>query len=117
VTRRNYDALNAVALAYFELNARAESNRGRETYLSESTRATHLVAVPWRAYGEVQDPALRGAILDFFEDAASGEKLLSDRTSGRLTRVVDSLAGKEQDPERQERIRVIVERLSQASPR
>lgn len=117
VTRRNYDALNAVALAYFELNARAERNRGGETYLAESTRAAHLVAVPWRAYGEVEDPALRAAILDFFEDVASGEKLLSDRTAGRLTRVVASLAEKEEDLERQERIRVIVERLKQASRR
>jgi hypothetical protein len=117
VTRRNYDALNAVAIGYFELNARAERNRGGETYLVDSTRAAKLVAVPWRAYGEVRDPALRAAILDFFEDAASGEKLLSGRTAGRLTRVVASLEPKEEDPARQERIRVIVRRLSETSRR
>ena len=44
--RRNYDALNAIAIAYFELNARAEADRGGSNYLSDSFRSARLVAFP-----------------------------------------------------------------------
>lgn len=105
VDRRNYDALHAVAIGYYELNYRAEDDRGGERYLRDSFRATHLLAVPWRAYGEIEDAALRDAILDFFEDAASGEKLGTAATAPRLARIVGSLEKKEPNPDRAARIR------------
>jgi len=114
--RRNYDALNALAIGYFELNYRAQSDRGGERYLSDSFRAAQLLAVPWRAYGEVSDPALRDAILDFFADAGSGEKLETAGTAGRLVDVVSSLAAKEGDPARRARIRALALRIRAAHP-
>lgn len=62
VDRRNYDALNALAIGYFELNHRATSNRGGPTYLSDSFRSAKFLAVPWRAYGLISDGPLRDAI-------------------------------------------------------
>lgn len=109
VDRRNFDALNSLAIAYFEINYRAEAQRGEGLgYMSQSFRSAKLAAVPWRAYGETDDAALRGAILDFFQDAASGEKLGSRMTAPRLTRVVESLERKETDPARLRRIESIV---------
>ena len=104
VDRRNYDALNAVAIAYFEVNYRAEQNRGALAYLGLSQNAAKLLAVPWRAYGETEEARLRAAILDFFEDASRGEKLLSAATAPRVARIVASLARKESDPGRSVRI-------------
>ena len=112
VDRRNYDALNAVAIGYFELNSRAEGTRGGSTYLASSFGAAKLVAVPWRAYGEIQDGRLRDAILDFFADVANGEKRRSRRTAARLVQIVSSLEKKEENPVRLERIQSIAERLS-----
>ena len=40
------------------------------------------------------------AILDFFEDASRGEKLLSAATAPRVAQIVASLARKESDPGR-----------------
>jgi hypothetical protein len=112
VDRRNYDALNAVAIAYYETNYRAESDRGDGLlYLALSQRSAKLLAVPWRAYGEIDEPALRSAILDFFEDAASGRKLMSEATAPRLVRIVGSLEKKEPDAERIARIREITASL------
>jgi hypothetical protein len=74
------------------------------------------VAVPWRAYGEIEDGALRGAILAFFEDAASGEKLGTTTTAPRLTRVVASLRPKERDPGRVARIDALVARIEALTP-
>jgi len=113
VDRRNYDALNAVAIGYFELNAQAESLRGTgdAEYLGGSMRVAKLVAVPWRAYREIDDAALRDAILDFFADAASGDKPASKRTSTRLGAIVDSLEPRENDPARKARIRRISAQL------
>jgi hypothetical protein len=105
VDRRNFDALNAVAIAYFELNYRAESGRGGDRYFADSFRAAKLLAVPWRAYGVIHDASLRDAILDFFEDAATGEKLLARATAGRVAEIVASLESKESDPVRRARIR------------
>jgi hypothetical protein len=106
--RRNYDALNAVAIAYFEINYRAESQRGAGfDYLSRSFHSAKLLAVPWRAYSITSDPSLRDAILDFLEDAGSGEKLGSSATAPRVERIVASLESKEDDPERRARIRAI----------
>ena len=106
VTRRNFDALNAVAIAYFETNYRAESGRGGGlSYISLSQRAAKLVAIPWRAYGETQSADLRDAILDFLEDAGTGGKLFTEATAPRLARVVASLERKEPDPARAQRIR------------
>jgi hypothetical protein len=110
--RRNYDALNALAIAYFELNYRGEALRGRGVgFVSHGFRAAMLVAVPWRAYDLIEEPPLRDAILDFFEDASSGEKLGTRRTAPRLTRIVASLAPREDDPARRARIEALVDRL------
>lgn len=114
-TRRNFDALNAVAIGYFELNYRAQSGRGGARYLSDSLRATKLLAVPWRAYGEVTDPRVRDAILDFFEDAATGEKLSSRETAGRIEPIVAALVRKEPDPERRRRIEGLRRRITETS--
>jgi hypothetical protein len=115
VERRNFDALNAVAIAYFELNYRAEADRGGALYLGNSFRAAHLLAIPWRAYSEVGDPRLRDAILDFFEDAGSGEKLGSGSTAPRLARIVASLEDKEQDAERRDRIQRLARDLERGA--
>jgi hypothetical protein len=112
VDRRNYDALNAVAIAYYETNFRAESGRGDGlVYLALSQRSAKLLAVPWRAYGEIEESALRTAILDFFEDAASGRKLMSEATAPRLLRIVASLEKKEPDVGRIARIQEITASL------
>ena len=116
VDRRNFDALNAVAIAYFEINYRGEQSRegqGME-FLTAGFRTAKLVAVPWRAYGDVAEPRLRDAILDFFADIASGEKRASQRTRVRITRIVASLERKEPDPARRERILRILHTLEEA---
>jgi hypothetical protein len=111
VDRRNFDALNAIAIGYFEINYRAETAVEGSFYLGNSFRAAHLLAVPWRAYGEVRDPRLRESILDFFEDAGSGDKLGSASTAPRLARIVASLEPKENDPARRARIERLARRL------
>jgi hypothetical protein len=113
--RRNYDALNALAIGYFELNYRAVAQRGGPGYLADSFRATKILAVPWRAYGLISDATLRDGILDFFDDAASGEKLGTASTAPRLLDVVASLERKEQDAGRRDRIRAIAGRLAEAA--
>lgn len=112
VDRRNYDALNALAIGYYALNARAENSPGGDSYLQDSFRAAKLIAVPWRAYGLIEEPRLRSGILDFFDDIASGEKDMSMRTAARLARVVASMRRKEADPQRGQRIDEIVRRLT-----
>ena len=116
VDRRNYDALNAVAIAYFEINFRAEGDRGTLKYLSLSQNAAKLLAVPWRAYSQTGDAGLRKAILDFFEDAGGGEKLRSAATAPRLARIVVSLAKKEDDPVRRARSQEIARNLGSEQP-
>jgi len=113
VDRRNFDALNALAIGYFELNYRSEAMRDAPGmgFLSAGFRSAHLLAVPWRAYGEIDDPSLRDAILEFFEDAGTGDKLGASGTAGRLSRVVASLAEKEEDPARRRRILELVDRI------
>jgi hypothetical protein len=115
-SRRNFDALNALAIAYFEIVYRAESQRGEMGFLSGGFRLAKIAAVPWRAYGDVEDPRLRDAILDFYDDAASGEKLGSMASRGRLAEVVQSLADKEGDPHRRARIEAIASRMRAARP-
>jgi len=114
VDRTNFDALNAVAIGYFELNYRGEFSRtsGGMEFLTAGFRAAKLAAVPWRAYGEVDDAKLRNAILDFFEDAGTSEKLGARTTAGRLVGIVDSLGRKENDPARQQRIRALSAELA-----
>lgn len=109
VDRHNFDALNAIAVAYFELNYRAESDRGGDRYFADSFRAAKLLALPWRAYDGSHDPRLRDAILDFFEDAATSEKLLARDTAPRVGSIVESLETKEPDPDRRARVRRIVD--------
>jgi hypothetical protein len=120
VSRRNYDALNAVAIAYFELNHRGEAARLSAStsgigFLTSGFRAAHLLAIPWRAYGELEDDGLRDAVLDFFDDAASGTKLSTARTIGRLEAIVGSLSTKEPDPRRATRIRELVARIRESA--
>jgi hypothetical protein len=112
VDRRNFDALNAIAVGYFELNYRAQSDRGGSRYLSDSFRAAKLLAVPWRAYGEVDDSRVRDAILDFFEDAATGDKLAARETAGRIEPIVAALERKESDPGRLRRIELLRRRIT-----
>jgi hypothetical protein len=113
--RERFDALNAVAVAYYELNARAQrsltSQDGGATYLADSFRATKLLSIPWRAYGDVRDPALRQAILDFYADIANGRKLYASETAPRILGLVGSLAKKEDDPSRLTTIRALEEKL------
>jgi len=115
VDRRNFDALNAVAISYFELNHRAEAEPGGPGYFDHSFRAAKLLALPWKAYGLVPDPHLRDAILDFFEDAGSGEKLDTASTAPRLARIVASLEAKETDAGRRQRIRDLSQDLDRAN--
>jgi hypothetical protein len=119
VDRRNYDALNAVAMGYFELNYRGEALRGSGDLglLSAGFRTARLAAIPWRAYGEIEDPVLRDAILDFFEDAGTSPKLGASATAGRLSRIVADLADKEADPARRARIEALAERLEEEGRR
>lgn len=118
VDRANYDALNAIAIGYYEMNHRGELARdaGDVAFLSAGFRAAKLVAVPWRAYMEIEDEALRRAIVEFFEDVATGEKLGSERTMGRLARIVESLASRESDPALRARLELLTERLLAAIP-
>jgi hypothetical protein len=117
VDGRNYDALHAIAVGYFELNYRASAYPGGATYLADNFRAAKLVAVPWRAYGRVENGGLRDAILDFFEDAGSGEKLGTGVTASRLGPIVASLEAKETaDPRRRERIQRLARRLTRPPP-
>jgi len=114
----SYDALHAVAIAYFELNYRANASPGGPSYLSDNFRAAKLLALPWQAYGRVEDGALRDAILDFFEDAGSGEKLATATTAPRLARIVASLEEKETAHEgRRARIGRLVGELRDAGMR
>jgi hypothetical protein len=115
VTRANFDALNSVAIGYFELNQRGEqareSHQGDVAFLTLGFRAAKLLGVPWRAYAEVDEPALRDGILDFYADAGSGEKEGTARTVGRLVAIVESLGRKENDPARAARIEHLVAEL------
>jgi hypothetical protein len=113
VDRRNFDALNALAIGYFELNYRSESAREQAGmgFLTGGMRSAQLLAIPWRAYGEIDDARLRDAILDFYEDAGTSEKLGASATAGRLVRIVGSLAPKEPDPDRRRRIESLAARL------
>jgi hypothetical protein len=110
----NFAALNAIAVGYFELNYRAGLQGS--TYFADNFRAAKLLAVPWKAYGLTDDPGLRDAILDFFEDAGSGEKLGTAATAPRLARIVASLEAKESDPDRLARIRGLADALKSQRP-
>jgi hypothetical protein len=110
----NFDALNAVAVGYFELNYRAGLQGA--TYFADNFRAAKLLAVPWKAYGLIDDPSLRDAILDFFEDAGSGAKLGTAATAPRLARIVASLEAKESDPDRRARILRLADALKREGP-
>lgn len=106
VDRRNFDALNALAIGYFELNYRSEAYRGKGdiAFLTGAFRSTRILAIPWRAYGEIEDEGLREAVLDFFQDAGTSRKLGASATAGRLAGIVGSLATKEPDDLRRLRI-------------
>lgn len=119
VDRRNYDALNALAIGYFELNYRSETFRDEAGlgFLSGGFRTAKLLAVPWRAYGEIEDPRLRDAILDFYEDAGTSAKLGASATAGRLMGIVGSLAAKEPDHRRRRRIEALAGRIEARSTR
>lgn len=118
VDRANYDALNAIAIGYYEMNHRGEMAReaGDVAFISAGFRAAKLVAVPWRAYMEIEDEALRRAIIEFFEDVATGEKSGSARTMGRLAGIVESLAPREPDPVLRARLERLAEYLLASIP-
>ena len=92
---------------------RSESSRDEAgiAFLTGGFRSAHLLAVPWRAYGEIEEPRLRDAILAFYEDAGTGTKLGASVTAGRLVRIVESLAAKELDDGRRQRIETLSARL------
>jgi cellulose biosynthesis protein BcsQ len=105
VDQHNFDAINAIALGFFEISYRAEAQKGSGMhYMGQSFRAARVAAVLWRAYGEVGDERLRNAIIDFFEDAARGEKLGARTTARTLAQMVASIERHEQDPARAARL-------------
>ncbi len=104
VDRRNFDALNAIAIGYFEINFRGEAMRGQLSFMSQGYRAAKLVSVPWRAFQGMSDETLRDATVDFFADAVSGEKLGTQMTRGRLLPILESLERKEEEPTRKSRL-------------
>jgi cellulose biosynthesis protein BcsQ len=105
VDQRNFDAVNAIALGFFEISYRAEAQKGSGMhYMGQSFRAARVAAVLWRAYGEVRDERLRDAIIDFFEDAARGEKLGARTTARTLAQMVASIERQELDPARAARL-------------
>jgi cellulose biosynthesis protein BcsQ len=110
--RRSFDALNAIAIGFFEISYRAEAQRGSGLhYMGQSFRAARVAAVLWRAYGQTRDGRLRDAIIDFFEDAASGQKL-GARTSARaLAQMAASIQRQEQDPARAARLQCAAQAL------
>jgi len=109
--RQNFDALNAIAIGFFEISYRAEAQKGSGLhYMGQSFRAARVAAVLWRAYGETRDERLRDAIIDFFEDAASGQKLGARTTARTLAQMVASIQRQEPDPVRAARL----QRASQA---
>jgi len=102
---RSFDAVNAIALGFFEISYRAEAQKGSGMhYMGQSFRAARVAAVLWRAYAEVRDERLRNAIIDFFEDAARGEKLGARTTSRTLAQMVASIERQETDPARAARL-------------
>jgi hypothetical protein len=104
--RRNFDALNAIAIGFFEISYRAEAQKGSGLhYMGQSFRAARVAAVLWRAYGETRDDRLRDAIIDFFEDAANGQKLGARTTARTLAQMVTSIQRQEKDPVRSARLR------------
>jgi cellulose biosynthesis protein BcsQ len=104
--RRNFDALNAIAIGFFEISYRAEAQKGSGLhYMGQSFRAARVASVLWRAYGETRDDRLRDAIIDFFEDAANGQKLGARTTARTLAQMVASIQRQEQDPVRAARLR------------
>ena len=112
VDRRNFDALNAIAIGFFEISYRAEAQKGSGLhYMGQSFRAARVAAVLWRAYGEASDFRLRDAIIDFFEDAANGQKLGARTTARTLAQMVASIQRQEKDPVRAARLRRAVHAL------
>ncbi len=104
--RRNFDALNAIAIGFFEISYRAEAQKGSGLhYMGQSFRAARVASVLWRAYGEAGDDRLRDAIIDFFEDAAKGQKLGARTTARTLAQMVASIQRQEKDPVRAARLR------------
>ena len=104
--RRNFDALNAIAIGFFEISYRAEAQKGSGLhYMGQSFRAARVASVLWRAYGETRDDRLRDAIIDFFEDAANGQKLGARTTARTLAQMVAGVQRQEKDPVRAARLR------------
>jgi hypothetical protein len=111
----SYDALNSVAVVFFELHRRAERSRAGNGlgFLGSSFRATKVMAVPWRAYGDVKDTRLRSSIVDFFEDLLLGNKAGMRASRGRFTPTVESLLKWEDDPALRSRIESLVAEASE----
>ena len=109
---RSYDAMNALAVVFFELHRRAERERhtGSGRFLTANLRATQVLAVSWRAYRDIEVRALRSAILDFYEDVLLGRKAGLEAARGRFVPMVASFAEHEPDPALRARIDALVER-------
>ncbi len=116
VDGRSYRALRAIAVAFFELHARAERRRGEGLYFVYSFQATKVIAIPWRLYGEIPDVGLRSVILDFYEDVMFGAKPGLGPVRGRYTRMVADLARKESDAALLARIEELVDRARALTP-
>lgn len=69
----------------------------------------------WRAYEEIEDPRLRAVLLDFYRDAGTGTKLDASATASRLARSVESLAAKQPDAGRLQRIETLSARREACS--
>jgi hypothetical protein len=110
--RHAFDALNAIAIGFFEISYRAEAQRGSGMhYMGQSFRAARVVAVLWRAYGETRDARLRDAIIDFFEDVARGEKIGARTTARTIAQMVTSMGRQEQDAGRAARLQRVAQQL------
>ena len=88
VDRRNFDALNAIAVGYFELNFRAESDRGGDLYFADSPRRQPPRDTVARLRG--RSDALRDAILDFSRTPRPATAEARD-TAGRIVPIIQSL--------------------------
>ena len=116
--RRNFDALNAVAIAYFELNYRAEAAACRVEAASSSSSGLSRAPICSRCRGartgrlEATPCAMRPR---FLRRRRHRDKLSTARTIGRLEAIVGSLSTKEPDPRRATRIRELVARIRESA--
>ncbi|MEE8473821.1 MAG: hypothetical protein V3T01_00625, partial [Myxococcota bacterium] len=107
--RRCFDALNAMALAYFRIQAEQRDVGSRLELLRISLRSANVCAELPRIYNKISDPSLRNAILDFFEDTLHREKATPGRMPRRLVQLVESMQCGEGDSQRIASLRVQIQ--------